>query len=169
MPEDYVNYRDSYPNLQEALKNGAKLHAFLSGGSLRVVRIEKMNKETGKNELLSYGEHPYFSGALAHADEDFGLSYDQQYTAKGAKHLHYLTGAYSLPYDVLDAHIKDGRSIDVIYCKRWGQYICTTPVPFNLRRNNEILWGSSDNILGAFLACLLSFQFEDKEEFEKRI
>jgi hypothetical protein len=169
MPEDYVNYRDSYPNLQEALKNGANLHAFLSGGSLRVVRIEKMNKETGKKELLSYGEHPYFSGALVHADEDFGLSYEQQYTAENAKHRHYLTGAYSLPYDALDAHIKAGRSIDVFYCKRWGQYICTTPVPYNLRRNNEILWGSSDNILGAILSCLLSFQFEDKEEFEKRI
>ena len=86
MPEDYVNYRDSYPNLQEALKNGANLHAFLSGGGLRVVRIEKMNKETGKKELLSYGEHPYFSGALVHADEDFGLTYEQQYTAKDAKH-----------------------------------------------------------------------------------
>ncbi len=169
MPKDYVNYRDSYPNLQEALKNGANLHAFLSGGSLRVVRIEKMNKETGKKELLSYGEHPYFSGALVHADEDFGLTYEQQYTAKDAKHDHYLTGAYSLPYDALDAHIKDGRSIDVIYCRRWGQYICTTPVPYNLHRNNEILWGSSDNILGAILTCLLSFQFEDKEEFEKRI
>ena len=132
-------------------------------------RIEKMNKETGKKELLSYGEHPYFSGALVHADEDFGLTYEQQYTAKDAKHNHYLTGAYSLPYDALDAHIKDGRSIDVIYCRRWGQYICTTPVPYILHRNNEILWGSSDNILGAILTCLLSFQFEDKEEFEKRI
>jgi hypothetical protein len=38
-----------------------------------------------------------------------------------------------------------------------------------MHRNNEILWGSSIGFLGAIVTCLLSFQFEDKEEFEKRL
>ena len=54
----------SLDHLQQALRNGAKLHAFLSGGGLRVVRLEKGGK------LLGYGEHPYIEEALRHADED---------------------------------------------------------------------------------------------------
>ena len=38
--------------INKALKEGGRLHAFLSGSGLRVVRIEKNGK------LKGYGEHP---------------------------------------------------------------------------------------------------------------
>lgn len=170
MVEDYINYKEAYPNLEEALKNGARLHAILSGGGLRVVSVYKKSENEGEEDVeLSYGEHPYFPGALAHAEEDFGLTYEQQYKGENAKHRHYLTGAYPLPYDAFDVYLKAGRSLDVFYNSRWGQFICTMPVPYNMHRNNEILWGSSTGILAAIVTCLLSFQFEDKQEFENRL
>jgi hypothetical protein len=173
MNKDYINYQEAYPNIEKALKEGARLYAFLSGGGLRVVRIEKGKvaeaKDNEDDNLISYGEHPYFPGALAHAEQDFGLTYEQQYSGENALHKHYLTGAYPIPYDAFDVYLKYGRSLDVFYNSRWGQFICTTPVPYNMHRNNEILWGSSIGFLGAIVTCLLSFQFEDKEEFEKRL
>lgn len=163
MDKDYINYQEFYPKLEQALKDGATLRAFLSGGSLRVVRVEKDEK------LLSYGEYPYFPGALSHAENDFGSSYEEQYTGINAKHTHYLTGAYPLPYDAFDVYLKYGRSFDVFYSKRWKQFICTTPAPMNMHRNNEILWGSSSGLLSAIVTCLLSFQFEDEKELRKRV
>jgi hypothetical protein len=34
MEENYINYLSSYPNIERALKDGAKMHCFLSGGGL---------------------------------------------------------------------------------------------------------------------------------------
>ena len=163
MNTDYVDYQKFYPEIEKSLKDGAEFHAFLSGGGLRVVRISKDDK------LLSYGEHPYFSGALSHAEQDFGLSYEQQYNGIGAKHAHYYTGAYPFPYDAYDIYLKQGKSFTVRFSKSWNQFVCTAPVPMRMNRNNEVLWGSSTNLLGAIASCLLSFQFEDKEDFEKKI
>ena len=62
MNKDYINYQEAYPNIEKALKDGARLHAFLSGGGLRVVRIEKKKDTETKDEddnLISYGEHSY--------------------------------------------------------------------------------------------------------------
>ena len=163
MEKDFINYQKFYPNIEKALRDGAEFYAFLSGGGLRVVRIMK------DDQLLSYGEHPHFSGALSHADQDFGLSYEQQYLGDNPKHLHYLTGAYPMPFDVFDIFLKTGKTFTVIYSVRWSQFVCTIPSPSHMRRNNEILWGSSTNLLGAVASCLISFMFQDKEEFEKRI
>lgn len=163
MDKDYVNYKEGYPHIEDALKKGARLHAFLSGGGLRVVTIKKGDEE------LSYAEHPYFPGALAYCDDDFGQDYEQLYLGENPKHSHYLTGAYPYPFDAFDVHLKQGRTFDVFYCERWKQFICTIPAPSILHRNNEILWGSSSGLLSAIVTCLLSFQFEDKEEFEKKI
>jgi hypothetical protein len=121
MDKDYINYQEAYPNIEKALKDGARLHAFLSGGGLRVVRIEKKKDTETKDEddnLISYGEHPYFPGALAHAEQDFGLTYEQQYSGENALHKHYLTGAYPIPYDAFDVYLKYGRSLDVFYNSR---------------------------------------------------
>ena len=171
MDEIYVEYRESYPHLEEALKDGAKMHVFLSGGGLRVVGLEKKKdskEDIGheEDEHLSYGEFPYFSGALSHAEEDFGLSYSEQY---GKKHVHYLTGAYPMPFDVIDVYLKAGGSFVVVYSKRWEKFICTTPAPRSLQRNNEVLWGTGINILSAICSCLISFQFEDEDELMKRV
>ena len=45
--------------VEEALRKGKGLHAFLSGGGLRVVRIE----DKGRGTLRGYGEHPHIDEA----------------------------------------------------------------------------------------------------------
>lgn len=105
MEEVYVPYLPAYPNIEKALKDGAKMHCFLSGSSLRVVFVKDDNEKN-----LTYGEHPYFSGALAHAESDFGLTYDEQYSGENAKHTHYLSGAYPLNHDALDIFVKRWKS-----------------------------------------------------------
>ena len=163
MDKDYINYQEYYPNLEKALKEGAVLKASLSGGSLRIVSVEKDGKE------LSYGEYLWLPGALAHAEDDFGLSYEQQYLATNSKHYHYYTGAYPLPHDTLDVYLKADREFEVFYSKSWKCFICITPAPRNLNRNNEVLWGSAANLLLSMSLCLTSFQLEDKEELMKRV
>lgn len=146
MDDIYVSYQKSYPNLEKALMDGAKIHVFRSGGGLRVVRVEKYE------ELISYGEHPYFSGALSHAESDFGLTYKQQYSGENAKHTNYLTGAYPVSYDVFDAYIFGGRTLDIIYSEASKQFICKTE---NIL-TSEKFEASSDDMLSAIRACLVS-------------
>ena len=51
--------------LENALRGDGKMHAFLSGGGLRVVRIEV------RGDLVAYGEHPVVSDALRICADDF--------------------------------------------------------------------------------------------------
>jgi hypothetical protein len=91
--------------ITSALQQGCRLHAFLSGGGLRVVRLEKEGK------LKGYGEHPLANDALVHADEDFlagGRSYQEVY---GKKHPHYLTGAAKAS-NQLDQWMLQGYTFD---------------------------------------------------------
>lgn len=92
--------------IEAALRDGCKLHTFLSGGGLRVVRLERDGK------LKGYGEHPEVEEALAHADVDYmagGRPYGAVY---GGSEPHYLTGS-SMSSGPLDAWILQGRSFDV--------------------------------------------------------
>ena len=163
MKKNYVPYQDSYPNLENALKEGANIRIFRSGGGLRVVRVEKEGK------LISYGEYPYLSGALSHAETDFGLSYEDQYSGEKAKHLHYISGAYPEPSDLIDTYVYSS-SLSLFYSKRWGRIICTTPTDRRLNRKDEIHWGTSNNnLIWAISECLLSFNFEDKKVFLGRV
>lgn len=100
--------------ISTALQQGCKLQAFLSGGGLRVIRLEKGNK------LKGYGEHPFVNDALAYADADFlagGRKYSDVY---GKKVPHYLTGS-STPSDVLDLWIRQGRTFDAWWEK--GEFV----------------------------------------------
>ena len=163
MDELHVPYENSYPNLEKALKDGAKIHIFRSGGALRVVRVEK------NGELISYGEHPHLSGALSHAEADFGLSYEKQYSGRKAKHTHYLTGAYPCSSDLMDIWIYSGKVLDIYYSQSWECIICTRPVESRLNRENEILWGTSHgSVVGAISACLLCLNLEDEKSFKER-
>lgn len=119
--EAIISYEEKYPNLEAALKDNAVLHASRSGGGLRIVRLEKDGK------LLTYGEFPWFSGALSHAENDFGLSYNEQYLGKDAKHLHYLTGASPDVQDIIDRFILCGDSVDIRYSNEENQFICNAP------------------------------------------
>ena len=156
-------YQKSYPNLEKVLKDGAKIHISRSGGGLRVVSVEKDGK------LISYGEYPYPFGALSHAETDFGLSYEEQYSGLKAKHKHYLTGAQPSSFDLMDTYVYANNTLDLFYSKRWKCIICITPRDVHCNRENEIHWGTSVNLIRAISGCLLSSNFEDKELFMNRV
>lgn len=82
-------------HIEKALKDGATMTCFRSGGGLRVVCIDKKGKN-GKDKLIAYGEHPHIENALLHAEEDLRdgfLEYKKKYDGK--HHTHYLTGSMS--------------------------------------------------------------------------
>lgn len=85
----------------------ANLHAFLSGGGLRVIRVEKDGK------LIGYGEHPSVIDALIHTAEDLeagGRPYNEAYGPEGC-YTSYLTGS-STPDSPLDAWVRKGSTFD---------------------------------------------------------
>lgn len=91
--------------INQALKDGCRVHAFRSGSGLRVIRIEH------NEELKGYGEQPQVEGALSDADEDFlagGRPYEEVY---GALKPHYLTGG-STSTSPLDSWLLQGRTFD---------------------------------------------------------
>lgn len=93
--------------IEKALKEGCKLHAFRSGGGLRVVTIDK------DEETKGYGEHPHVEDALSHANEDFlagGRPYNEVYGENGLKP-GYLTGS-STPTNSLDSWLLQGHIFD---------------------------------------------------------
>ena len=94
--------------LEHALRSGGKMHAFLSGGGLRVVRIEACG------DLVAYGEHPVMSDALRICAEDFlcgGRKYKDVY---GSVETHYLTGQ-SEPDGDLDALVRKSGTFDASF------------------------------------------------------
>jgi hypothetical protein len=101
----------SYGNLEiveNALRGGAKLKGFLSGGGLRVLRVED---ELGI--LVGYGEHPHASAAFRILADDIvagGRDYEAVY---GPIETHYLTGS-SLAEDQVDAWFHRGYSFRMV-------------------------------------------------------
>lgn len=108
--------------LESALKKGNVMHAFLSGGGLRVVRLEK-----GRHgKLTGYGEHPHVDEALRHTAEDFAAggrpysevygTFDFDHPEGGKKGIYpmYLTGA-STPDGELDAWVRQGHTFDALF------------------------------------------------------
>lgn len=91
--------------IEKALQEGCNIHGFLSGGGLRVIRIEQ------EGNLRGYGEHPNVEGALRHANEDYlagGKPYDSVY---GASEPLYLTGS-GRATSPLDRLLLRGQTID---------------------------------------------------------
>lgn len=99
----------SHPEIDEALRQGNRLHGFRAGGGLRVVTMEN---EAG--ETVAYGEAPHIEEALEHAALDYRLGhepYEQQYGGEDARYTRYLTGAQESSSS-LDAHMIAGRKLD---------------------------------------------------------
>lgn len=88
-------------HITRSLKEGNRLHAFLSGGGLRVIRIEKGKRA---DKLLGYGEHPHVDDALKLADETLR-------TGKMPKESVYLTGS-STAEGPLDQWLREGLTFD---------------------------------------------------------
>jgi len=89
----------SLEGIDEALKKGYILRAFLSGGGLRVIRIE----DGHNGPLKGYGEHPNLKPALRRASKDY-LSGGKPYECV------YLTGTTQTE-DNLDLWVKVGRKL----------------------------------------------------------
>ena len=102
-----TKFLPNYPCLEKSIWAGARLHAFRSGGGLRVVSINDSDDP-------GYGEHPYIYEALQYAEDDAkagGRPYKEVY---GKLHDHYLTGD-STPAGGLDAWTLTGRSWDITF------------------------------------------------------
>jgi hypothetical protein len=96
-----------HTHIEKALSLGHRLHAFRSGGGLRVVRVWD-----SKGATSGYGEHPHVDDALTHANLDLErgtLPYDQVY---GVIFPHYLTGS-SKASSPLDAWLLKGSKFDI--------------------------------------------------------
>lgn len=95
-------------NIEAALKKGAKLHAFRSGGGLRVVSIDTVKG--------GYGEHSHFKTAMKHADRNLfeQLDYKHQYNSETGKYKQYYTGSAEAE-DAIDEWILKGNTIDITF------------------------------------------------------
>jgi len=91
--------------IEQALAQGCRMHAFMSGGGLRVVRIEK------DDVLVGYGEHPHIEDALSHANEDWSRGHMSYGDVYGKTKPQYLTGSTDTT-SPLDAWIRKGSDFD---------------------------------------------------------
>lgn len=107
---DSCSGKHTLEGLHRAMQGGSRIHAFLSGGGLRVVRLE------GPKGLQGYGEHPDVLVALRHTEKDFAAgkrSYNAVYGENGSETA-YLKGA-STPSGPLDAWICRGSTFDATH------------------------------------------------------
>lgn len=101
-----------YKNIDDAIKGGYKLHIFLSGGGLRVCRLEDYDgsvRDLAKdNSLVAYGEHINLLPSLKEVDESF--------VTRAPYQPKYYTGNPN-PDSELDKIILRGETIDIIPCE----------------------------------------------------
>jgi hypothetical protein len=104
--------------IEDALRAGNLLHAFLSGGGLRVVRIEMPGTP---HRLVAYGEHPHVDEALRITADDYRAGGREYGAVYGKEETHYLTGSPA-PNGALDAWIRKGRTWDALF--RENLFVC---------------------------------------------
>lgn len=97
-----------YAGISYALRDGAHLHGFRSGGGLRVIRLEKPRH----GNLLGYGEHPYIEQAFDYCEEDIQAGTRNYKEVYGVIHDHFLTGC-STPSSEVDRWMLAGRELDI--------------------------------------------------------
>lgn len=103
---DYL-VRGHLKRIERALIVGGRLHAFLSGGGLRVINIEK----EGAKRSIAYGEAPEANEAFRILVDDYeagGRAYASVY---GKIEKHYLTGS-SAPQGRLDVWLRQGHTFN---------------------------------------------------------
>jgi hypothetical protein len=99
-----------YSNIMRVLAEKASnhIHAFRSGGGLRILRLER------DKELVGYGEAPNFDTALEYLEEDVaagGHNYEDVY-GENKLHPHYLTGTTKTSSNI-DRWLLSGNSFDI--------------------------------------------------------
>ncbi len=96
-----------FTGIYKGLKDGGEIHAFCSGGGLRVVYMRR----DGSDDNMAYGEHPHIEDALNHLEEDFLAGSRKYKDVYGGLYPHYLTGE-SIATSNLDSWILQGRTFD---------------------------------------------------------
>ena len=128
--------------IDRALRSGLRLHAFLSGGGLRVVRVENDGK------LAGYGEHPYIQEALRLADKTL------RPLGRMPKKSKYLTGSataigpldeWVLSGNTFDAWVEDNKVVVQLINKFYGDS-CPTAVLEDALRNGSAEWNHRGGI-----------------------
>ena len=107
-----MSSKSNYGAIDRAILDGWNLHAFRSGGGLRVVSLISEGEECG------YGEAPHIEDALRLSCDDFeagGRPYSEVY---GKLVPLYLTGA-SDPSSALDRWLLGGQNIDAHRSTDW--------------------------------------------------
>src|ERR1700744_1735095 len=153
--ENTLSLAEAYRVLGDCLvKNpGANLHAFRSGGGLRVVRADL------GGEKLAYGEHPDIEHALGYAAEDFRLGSQEYSEVYGKTRPHYLTGS-SNPSSDLDLWILQGCTFDAtaedngfkVVLKGLGQFSTPEHVLEKVRNEGEsVQWETHGFVFESYL------------------
>lgn len=101
----------SLATLESGLRKGLRIHAFRSGGGLRVVRLE--DKGDTEKSLKGYGEHYTAEMALTYTAEDYEAGQRDYHDVYGEDklHPHYLTGS-SAANSRLDLWLLRGCTFD---------------------------------------------------------
>lgn len=157
---DYIHYKKSYPNIEKAIRDGAKLFAYELGGII-FVRIRKK----GQKESISRGQHLYLSNALCFTDEDFGLSEEQCEKKRGS----YIHGKENIPGDLIDMWMKRDNGFTIVRTDN-GSFLCyLDSYPFGSRKEKEkVYWDTGTTIMEAISnAIILSKAERDKKELFK--
>lgn len=102
--------------LETALRDGAELRGFLSGGGLRVLNLRSRERKE-----IAYGEHPYVHEALRILAEDYIAGHRPYDAVYGVVETHYLTGAAE-PAGELDAWLRRGHRC--LFRHEEGAFVC---------------------------------------------
>lgn len=134
-------------SLDNALRRGAFLHVFRSGGGLRVARLTAAARVPGRGDLVGYGEHYNLEEALVYAGEDYDAgqrAYGEVY-GEGKLHDHYLTGSCEASSPA-DAWVLGGHTIDAWYEQAEGVFVVaargTVETPFPLAEAQPVMDGT---------------------------
>jgi hypothetical protein len=150
---DYINYRDSYPNLENALKLGQTISICRSGKGLRIVNIRS------DNEVITI-TRPHLSTALAYADQMLGQEEKKDSTPTQK-------ASYPRSYDVFDMHIYKGRELTIFFALEKGTFVCVSTITDDLKDylkyDVNCGYGTGDNLMSAITNLFISPHYQRKE------
>lgn len=97
--------KKTYSSIDEAIKDGFKLHCFRSGGGLRVISLKKGSKSF-------YAESHNLQEALRILKTELSVGGRKYKDVYGLIEPHYLTGSYPNNNDKADMYVVNGNTID---------------------------------------------------------
>ena len=152
--DEHIPYQESYPKLEKALREGVIIRISRSSKGLRIVRVENEN-----NNLIWYGGYPYLSGALAHAEHNFGLCQQSN---------RYSEGICPQAHDVFDQYVYNHADDELTIFYVQDKFICMRPHPEPFLED-QIIWGSGPGLMPAMCDCFINHHVEDRKFFMNRM